>query len=58
MSEVVAGSAVQLHPCAVLSGDDPEAVVLDLVQPPLARGRLLGFGGKAGSDEAGRHGPK
>ena len=41
---------------AVLAGDDPEAVVLDLVQPQLARGRVRGFGRKAWRDEAERQG--
>jgi len=31
--EIIAGAAVELHLCAVLAGDDPKAVVLDLVQP-------------------------
>src|SRR5215813_9926607 len=35
-----------------LASDDAEAIVLDLVQPHRPRRRLLGFGGKAGRDEA------
>jgi hypothetical protein len=38
--QVVPQAAVEPHPCAVLSGDDAEAVVLDFVQP-LAAGRQL-----------------
>jgi hypothetical protein len=56
VSEVVAGSAVQLHPCAVLSGDDAEAVVLDFVQPLAAGRQLVGLCGKARRDEPGREG--
>jgi hypothetical protein len=40
--------------CAVLAANDPEAVVLDLVQPQPAAGRRGGLGGKARRDEAGR----
>jgi hypothetical protein len=43
-------------PAAVLAGDDAEAVVLDLVQPRLATGRLRRFGGQAWRDEAEREG--
>jgi hypothetical protein len=42
VGEVVARPAVELHPVAALAGDDPEAVVLDLVQPIIAGGRLRG----------------
>jgi glucose-6-phosphate dehydrogenase assembly protein OpcA len=33
IGEVIAGTAVELHLCGILAGDDPKAVVLDLVQP-------------------------
>jgi hypothetical protein len=49
---------VRSLPWPILAGDDPEAVVLDLVQPSIARGRLLGFGGKAGLDEPGWQGTR
>src|SRR5262249_22464090 len=38
MGEVVAGTAVEPHLCALLAGNDAEAVVFDLVQPLAARG--------------------
>jgi len=31
--EIIAGAAVEPHLCALLAGDDPKAVMLDLVQP-------------------------
>jgi hypothetical protein len=34
-SQVIAGPAVEPHTLAVLTGDNAEAVVLDLVQPQL-----------------------
>ena len=40
VGEVIAGAAVELHPLAVLAGDDPKAVVLDLVQPKTAVGAV------------------
>jgi hypothetical protein len=42
------------HSIAILAGDDPEAVVLDFVQPERARWRPWGGCGKAGGNEAGR----
>jgi hypothetical protein len=33
ISEIIAGTAVELHLRAVPTGDDPKTVVLDLVQP-------------------------
>src|SRR5262249_26899500 len=54
--EIVAWAAVEPHAAAILAGDDAEAVMLDLVQPSLARWRLLGFCWKAGRDETGRQG--
>jgi hypothetical protein len=38
----------------VLPGNDPEAIVLDLVQPQPAGWRFGSFGWKARRDEAGR----
>jgi len=46
------GLAVKLHPLVVLAGNHPEAVVLDLVQPLGAGGRLLAGSGKARLDES------
>ena len=39
---------------AALMSDDPEAVVLDLVDPAVADPHLVGEHGKSGADEAGR----
>jgi hypothetical protein len=33
MAALVAGAAVELDPLAVFASDDPEAVVLDFMQP-------------------------
>src|SRR5262245_15249950 len=54
--QVIAGAAVEPHLGAVLAGDDPEAVVLDFMQPQLARRRLMGFGRKAGRNKTNRKG--
>ena len=43
---------LESHMVAVLPGDDPEAIVLDLVQPEPAGWRLGSFGWKARRDEA------
>src|SRR5262249_32374067 len=61
MGEVVAGAAVEPYVVAILSGDDAESVVLNLVQPQAAGRQLIGFGGEARRDEPGsqrtqRHG--
>ena len=40
------------HPC----GDNPEAVVLDLVQPLAAGRQFIGFGWEARRNEPGREG--
>jgi hypothetical protein len=37
-------------------GNNPKAIVLDLVQPIAAGWQLIGFGGKARHDEPGRQG--
>src|ERR1700730_1435428 len=47
VGQVIAWPTVQLHPLAVLAGNDPEAVVLDFVQPLLARRRLRSINRKA-----------
>jgi hypothetical protein len=47
--QVIARSAVELYPRAILAGDQAEAVVLDIVQSLGARGRAAGA-------ELGRHG--
>jgi hypothetical protein len=39
-----------------LAGDDPEAVVLDFMQPFTAGGKLIGFAWQARRDEPGRCG--
>src|SRR5262245_10625054 len=44
------------HPLAVLTGDDAEAVMLDLMQPLAAGRQLIGFGWKARRNEPGRQG--
>jgi hypothetical protein len=40
MGQVIAWPTVELHPPAILAGDDPQAVVLDFVQPQTARRRF------------------
>jgi hypothetical protein len=52
--EIIARAAVELHLGTVLAGDDPKAVVLDLVQPFAPRRQLIGFGRKARWNEPGR----
>ena len=56
VGEVIARTTVEPHLCAGLAGDDPEAVVLDFVQPLAAGRQLVGFGWKARRDEPGREG--
>jgi hypothetical protein len=41
--EVVPWSAVEPHAHTLLAGDDAEAVVFDLVQPPSPSGRFCGW---------------
>jgi hypothetical protein len=43
-------------PSAALAGDNPEAVVLDLVQPIASGRQLVGFGRETRRDESGREG--
>jgi hypothetical protein len=50
------GRLVEPHPAAVLAGDDPKAIVVDLVQPTLAGRRSLGRCGEARLDEPRRAG--
>src|SRR5262249_25640960 len=45
-------TAEEPHAVAILASDNPKAVVLDLMQPSLARRRLLSFGGKTRRDKA------
>ena len=45
---------VEPHAVAILACDNPEAVVLDLVQPQVAGGQRVDFGGEARRNEAGR----
>ena len=52
--QIVARPAVEPHLLAGLAGDDPEAVVLDLVQPLARGGRARGLRREAWGDEAGR----
>jgi hypothetical protein len=54
VGEVVARTAIEPHPCPVLAGDDPEAVMLDFVNPEAAGGQCVGLGGEARLNEAGR----
>src|SRR5262249_40643429 len=54
--EIVARTAIEPHPLAVLAGNDAEAVMLDLVQPLAAGRQLIGFGWEARRDEPGREG--
>src|SRR5215510_1429535 len=56
VSEVVARTAVEPHSRAVLPGDNPKTVVLDLVQPLAAGRQLIGFAWEAWLDEPGREG--
>src|SRR5215469_10008969 len=52
--EVVAGAAIEPHSRAVLAGNDPESIVLNLMQPQAAGRQRVGFGGEARRNEAGR----
>jgi hypothetical protein len=46
--------AVEPHSRPVLPGDNPKAIVLDLVQQLAAGWQLFGFGWEARRDEPGR----
>jgi hypothetical protein len=52
MGEIIAGTAVEPHPLAVLAGNDAEAVVLDLMQPQCGY-RLVVW--RIGSGMGGQH---
>jgi hypothetical protein len=52
--EVLARTTIEPHSRAVLPGDNPKAVMLDLVQSLAAGRQLVGFGWKARRDEPGR----
>jgi len=54
--EVIAGAAVEPHAVAILACDNPEAIVLDFMQPQVAGGQLVGLCGKARRHETGREG--
>jgi hypothetical protein len=54
--EIIAGTAVELHLCALLAGDDPKAIMLNLMQPFAARAQLVGSGWETRRDEPGREG--
>src|SRR5262249_28795835 len=56
VGEVIAGSAVEPHALTILAADNPETVVLNLMQPRPAGRQLIGFGGEARRDEAAREG--
>ena len=47
VGEIIAGAAIEPHPRPVLAGNNPKAIVLDLVQPLAAGGQLIGFGWEA-----------
>ena len=51
---VIARAAVEPHAVAILACDDPEAIVLDFMQPQVAGGQLVGLCGKARRDAPGR----
>jgi len=51
VGEVIAGSAVEPHALTILAADNPEAVVLNLVQLLAASWQFVGFGRKARRDE-------
>src|SRR5436190_882215 len=53
VGQVVAWTAVELHPRAVLAGDDPEAVLFNLMQPQAAGGRLRRYIGRQGLNRPG-----
>jgi hypothetical protein len=54
-TEVIATTAVEPHSRAVFPGNNPKAIVLDLVQP-LPEGSCVVLVGKARRDEPGRQG--
>ena len=54
VGQIIGGTAVEPHLRASLAGNDAEAVMLDLVQPSVARRQLVGLGWKARRDDPGR----
>jgi signal transduction histidine kinase len=54
IGQVIARPAIELHPLAVLSCDNAEPVVLDFMQPLLARRRLRSIDRKARRNEPSR----
>ena len=52
--EAIARTAIEPHSRAVLPGDNPKAVMLDLMQPQAAGRQRVGFGWEARRNEAGR----
>jgi hypothetical protein len=56
IGEIIAGTAVEPHLRAVLPGDDPKAIVLDLMQPLAAGRQLISLAWEARRDEPGREG--
>src|ERR1700730_5053962 len=54
IGQVITRPAIELHPFAVLAGDDPKTVVLDFVQPLLASRRLRSIDGEARRNEPSR----
>jgi hypothetical protein len=43
LGQIIARPAVEPHPVAILACDNPEAIVLDFVQPQVAGGQLVGL---------------
>jgi hypothetical protein len=41
--EIIARTAVEPHAVAILACDNPEAIVLDFMQPQVAGGQLVGL---------------
>jgi hypothetical protein len=58
MGQIIAGPAVEPHPPAFLTGDYPEAIVLDFVQPDRPERRLRGTGWEARRDEPHQQGTR
>ena len=56
IGEIIAGTALEPHLRAALSGDDPKAIMLDLMQPLVAGAQFVGFAWEARRDEPGRQG--
>jgi hypothetical protein len=56
MGEIIARAAVEPHLCAPFAGDDPKAVVFNLVQPLAAGRQLISLAWEARRDEPGREG--